>query len=306
MRVLPYAQLLRVPNTPTALADVCLGAFATGAFQSRPGAVLLLLAATACLYSAGMALNDLFDLEEDRRERPGRPLPSGRVRPRTAALLGGGLIVMGWGLAAASGWGPEGFHSGPGLVAGLLVAAILVYDSGLKRSTLGPLGMGTCRFLNVLLGLAADPDSAWRPVQPLAWPVQLHLAAVVGIYIVGVTWFARSEARSSDPAALRGAGFVMLTAGVLALAIPVHFPPGRTWWLFPYLLVAFGFYVGPRVRDAIEKPTAERVQAAVKRSIFGLVVFDAVLATIFVGPVGLLILLLLPPAIVLGKWVYST
>jgi hypothetical protein len=44
----------------------------------------------------------------------------------------------------------------------------------------------------------------------------------------------------------------------------------------------------------------------VKRCIFGLVALDALLATVFVGPGGLLVLLLLPPAQMLGKWVYST
>ena len=57
---------------------------------------------------------------------------------------------------------------------------------------------------------------------------------------------------------------------------------------------------------AIRKPTPKMVQSAVKRSIFGLVLLDAILATAFVGWPGLLIVLLLIPAIWLGKWVYST
>ena len=83
-------------------------------------------------------------------------------------------------------------------------------------------------------------------------------------------------------------------------------PPGTSSPLFPYLLVAFAFWVGVPVWAAINKPTADRVQAAVKRSIFGLVVLDALLASVFVGTWGLLLMLLLPPAILLGKWVYST
>ena len=31
------------------------------------------------IYAAGIVLNDVFDYEIDRVERPGRPLPSGRV-----------------------------------------------------------------------------------------------------------------------------------------------------------------------------------------------------------------------------------
>jgi 4-hydroxybenzoate polyprenyltransferase len=48
------------------------------------------------------------------------------------------------------------------------------------------------------------------------------------------------------------------------------------------------------------------VQTAVKRCVLGLAALDAVLATAFVGVPGLLLLLLLPPALALGKWVYST
>ena len=51
---------------------------------------------------------------------------------------------------------------------------------------------------------------------------------------------------------------------------------------------------------------ATRVQAAVKRAIMGLIVLDAVLATALAGTVGLVILLLLVPALYLGRWIYST
>jgi 4-hydroxybenzoate polyprenyltransferase len=40
--------------------------------------------------------------------------------------------------------------------------------------------------------------------------------------------------------------------------------------------------------------------------VLGLVGLDAVLATAFAGLPGLVIVLLLPPALLIGKWVYST
>ena len=76
--------------------------------------------------------------------------------------------------------------------------------------------------------------------------------------------------------------------------------------LFPYLLVAFGFLVGLPIARAVRRPGPKEVQAAVKRCVLGLVALDAVLATAFLGAPGLLILFLLPPALLLGKWVYST
>jgi 4-hydroxybenzoate polyprenyltransferase len=57
---------------------------------------------------------------------------------------------------------------------------------------------------------------------------------------------------------------------------------------------------------AIAKPAPQRVQAAVKRSVLGLVLLDAILATGLIGLAGLALVILLAPAALLGKWIYST
>jgi 4-hydroxybenzoate polyprenyltransferase len=133
---------------------------------------------------------------------------------------------------------------------------------------------------------------------------------VVGMYIAGVTWFARTEARESSVTALRGAAGVMLGALVLSLAVPSLFreqAPGQSINpLFPYFLVGFIFFVGQPVSSALARPLPERVQAAVKRAVLGLVLLDAILATALAGWVGVLVALLLVPANWLGRWVYST
>jgi 4-hydroxybenzoate polyprenyltransferase len=301
-----YAQLARLPNLPTALADICLGALAANALPPPlsppvPGedkggglAFAALLLASACLYSAGMVWNDYFDQDQDRRERPFRPLPSGRVSPRQAVQLGAGLLVAGVLLSLLAGKTAL-------LVAVCLVAAILAYDGWLKRTWAGPLAMGTCRFLNVLLGVSACGS--------LLWPRGTHLALIVGLYIVGVTWFARTEAWRSKQNALRGAAAVMLVSLLLALPLPVFLPEGQhSSFLFPYLLVALGFVVGTPVVRAISNPTPSQVQAAVKRALMALILLDAVLATATAGIAGLLILLLLVPSLYLNRksWLYAT
>src|SRR5262245_32564273 len=103
-RLRAYAQLVRLPNVFTALADICLGALASGALPADWPTVCCLLAASAFLYSAGMVLNDVFDLEEDRRDRPFRPLPSGRVIRKTAIVLGVSLLAAGLLFACVAGW----------------------------------------------------------------------------------------------------------------------------------------------------------------------------------------------------------
>jgi 4-hydroxybenzoate polyprenyltransferase len=132
------------------------------------------------------------------------------------------------------------------------------------------------------------------------------LAGIVGLYVLGVTWFARQEAGRSQPAQLVGAAVFVVLALVLALVLPVHRPPGSVIVAFPYLLVAFGFFLGLPAFRAIDQPDPKHVQAAVKRAILGLVLLDAILCSAEAGWWGFLIILLLPPAMLLGKWVYST
>jgi 4-hydroxybenzoate polyprenyltransferase len=152
----------------------------------------------------------------------------------------------------------------------------------------------------VLLGLTV----VGAPLERAGW----LLAFVVGLYIVGVTWFARTEARLSSQAALGGAAGVMLAALLLALPVPALFPSGSTSPLFPYLLVALGFLIGIPIGRAIAGPTPPQVQAAVRRSLIGLVILDAILAMAVAGTIGLLILVLLVPILFLGRWrwLYAT
>ena len=294
-RLLAFAQLLRLPNVFTAFADILMASCAVGTLTARTEIVLLLLLTSGCLYLFGMVWNDICDFDEDAAKRTFRPLPSKRISIRFALLLAIGLMLSG----LASAGLVEGFASISFAVAGALTALIVLYDWVLKHYWIGPLAMGGCRFCNVLLGaLAFAPES----MPSLPW----HLAGVVGLYIVGVTWFARTEEGESRKLHLAGAATVMALAVGLAVAVPVHLPEGRVPAYYPYLLVLFGFAVGQPVIAAIRRPTSNNVQAAVKRSIFGLVLLDAILATAFVGWPGLLIVLLLIPAIALGKWVYST
>src|SRR5437870_10761580 len=161
-RLRTYAQLVRLPNVFTAFADIGLGILAT--WQLTPEALspgwiwsaLFLLAASGCLYCGGMVFNDVFDLEQDKRERPLRPIPSGRVSRSAAAVFGAVLLTAGIGFAWLGGWSRNSSltHHSSLFIACLLAVCILLYDGWLKRFWAGPLGMGACRFLNVLLGLS--------------------------------------------------------------------------------------------------------------------------------------------------------
>ena len=188
MKIKPYLQLVRLPNVFTAAADSLAGWLLVGGSLAQPGRWLPLALASMSIYAAGIALNDWFDYEIDLHERPGRPLPSGRVSRRFALALGGTLLVAGMALAAYSG-SPASLG-----VAALLSACVLGYDAGLKRTGLGPEVMGACRGLNLLLGTS----QATALGGPAAWLV----AASMAVYVTGVTWISRSETTTSQRSGL--------------------------------------------------------------------------------------------------------
>lgn len=300
-----YFQLFRLPNVFTAAADVLLGFLFTHA-TLEPVLVLGSLVTSSCLlYTAGMVLNDVFDLEVDRRERPHRPIPSRRIPLATARWLGFELLVAG----AAFSW-MAGYFAGsvrPGLVATILAVLVWSYDAVLKQTPAGPMAMGSCRALNVLLGMSAA--GAWHTAHWL-------IAAAIGTYIVGVTWFARTEAHTSRRAGLIG-GLAVMIGGIALLACfpavvnsglaevsrPLSDDPTR-WRLLLLILAAV---IGYRCIRAIIEPVPQRVQAAVKLSIMSLIVIDATAcAAVRELPWPLLILALLLPTMTLGRWIYST
>lgn len=299
-RLRTYAQLVRLPNVFTALADISFGTLALHALDLLPAGGMrscaLLVLASACLYTGGMVWNDFFDIEQDRRERPFRPIPSGRVSRAAAGRLGVLLLLLGVLFAALAGWNGSELNRWPPSIALALVVAILLYDAVLKRFWAGPIGMGMCRFLNVLLAFSVAGFLS----------VGLYAASIVGLYIVGVTWFARTEARQSNRGALAAAAGVMLASLLIALPLGIWAPEERGSSLYLYMLVALGFWVGVPVSKAIAQPAPAHVQAGVKRAIFGLVLLDATLGVALAGPMGLIILLLLIPALYLGRWIYST
>lgn len=301
-RVLAYLRLLRLPTVFTALADIFLGFLLTHpALTADEGpnplpAFLLLCAASAGLYLSGMVFNDYFDRLIDAQERPDRPIPSGVVSADIALRLAAGLMLVG--LSAAAIVGPLSMG-----VAVVICGLVLAYDGGLKKTVFGPLVMGACRSGNVLLGASAV-GSLVEFVSLSRWPV----AACLGVYIAGVTLFARQEATTSRRTALTFAAGV-INSGVVGLAMFVN-----TKGLAEHRLPALGilamilFTLDRRLAVAITQPSPQHVQLAVKVLLLSLVMLDASLIYAFNGQVELAMatVALLIPAIGLSRMIAMT
>jgi geranylgeranylglycerol-phosphate geranylgeranyltransferase len=89
--------LARPGNAVAAGLLAFVGAFVAGSPTDPRAAVAI--GATAIATAGGNAVNDYVDRDIDRRNRPGRPIPSGAVAPRTALAAAAALFVVAAGLA---------------------------------------------------------------------------------------------------------------------------------------------------------------------------------------------------------------
>jgi len=302
-----WAQLVRLPNLFTAMADSAMGVlFVSSAVDGQLWPVLLLvMGASAVLYAAGAALNDYFDRQVDAQERPHRPIPSGRTDPETVRAVGLSLVAFGSGLAWLAGW--RAGTIAPGLVSLALAGLVLAYDGWLKRFWIGPAAMAVCRMLNVLMGMSTVGQ----------WPgaAELLVAGAVGVYVLGLSWFAREEVRPEAGTTARILGSLLMILGVgLLAALPSVLEPGRLdpllqrepmrWYLFIGILA---LWIGFRQLSAVNTPTPQRVQAAVRQGILSIVFLDASAVLVLHGLAkSLVVLVLLVPATLLSHWVETT
>ena len=277
--------LIRLPNLFTAQADVLAGFLYAGGATGDWPTVVLLAGASSCLYAGGVALNDVCDVAQDARERPGRPIPSGRVTRRSAGYLAVGLLLLGLALAVIA--SPRA-----GVIGGALVAAIVLYDVVLKSTIVAPAMMGACRVLNLLLGMSTAEDIPYlQAVVPLA---------VVGLYIASVTYFARAEAGLNAPKRLvigtLGAGTAV--AGLTFLYAVV--PNGHTGYLVLAALLGVGVVVSGLRAAAYPEPV--RVQRTVKGFVIALIAVDTCIAWSTRGLwVSMAVAVMIVPCLIAGR-----
>jgi 4-hydroxybenzoate polyprenyltransferase len=224
---------------------------------------------------------------------------------RSAIVLGSVLLTTG--VVAAGAAGIQSL-----LVAGLLVQLILAYDGLLKSTPRGPLAMGGCRFLNVMLGASAAGTPLAMATASGVWNLpQLHVAAGLGIYIAGVTWFARRETEQSRRGPLIGATGVINLGLALLVAFLMNWPdaavePRRMRAMLVLALIAVT--INRRLVSAMADPGPARVQLAIKTMLLSVVMIDSTLVY-FVQPqmvYSLYVVALLIPALGLARFLAVT
>lgn len=217
----------------------------------EPGGLVLLLIALSLFYIGGMYLNDAFDAVIDTHERADRPIPQGEVTRGVVFALGFGMLGLGAVLLFMLGL-PAGLG---GLMLG---AAILGYNWLHKRSALGPVIMGICRFL-VYATAALSAGGGGTTVWLGAFGLFCH--------VVGLTYAAKQEAYNT-----LGAVWPLMVMAV-PVGVGIWMADESISWLFLAGYVGWGVFA---LRLLFRRQSGD-VPKAVVSLIAGIALYDAVL-----------------------------
>ncbi|MEH2401048.1 UbiA-like protein EboC [Nostoc sp.] len=292
-----YLELIRPANIVTAWADILVGFAASGSgiiftklINGEASFSILiplawLLLATTGLYGGGIVFNDVFDAELDAKERPNRAIPSGRVSPQNATLLGSILFAIGIIAAFQVSWLSAA-------IAIFITLSSLLYDALAKHHPFfGPLNMGLCRGSNLLLGVSAVPAIIGE-----RW----YLTLIPILYIAAITAISQGEVHGGKK--ITGVLALLLIAIVLTAVLALGLLGEYTAIAALPFAVLLAIRVLPNFIKAARQPVAENIRNAVKIGVLSLIVLDATVASGFAGLYyGLLVLTLLPISMKLAQ-----
>ncbi len=279
------------------MADILLGfsvsglairstGFYGGLFSiTQPIPLLFLLLASSCLYAGGIIFNDIFDLELDKRERPERPLPSGKISKRNATIFASALLIIG--IASAS------YVSVTSMIVAFSIAVFaLLYDSWGKHQSFGPLNMGICRGLNLLFGLTASTQNISN-----VW----MLVLIPTLYITTITMISREEVHGGTTKTIQRT--IILYGIVILASLSLSILPSFTVIVSLPFLLLFTIVIYKPLLQAKKNTTPAQIKKVVRAGIISLIILDASLSAGFAGwGYGLLVLALLPISIRLSKF----
>lgn len=323
-----WVQLVRFPNVFSLFANCAAAAIIAVGSLSKLNTVIPLFFASALAYWAGMIFNDVNDIEEDRKHRPDRPLAAGKISPAVASHVATAMLMLGLlilSVVVVSAKGDKELPSTKGYMEWmvyslgcycLLWLSIRLYNSKLKATFIGPLLMGLCRSLNILvvgfamLGVYWGKDFSTVREFP---DTMVAYALAMGAYICGITVYASREEQASTQGSL-ALGIILELAGLVVIGCLPMWTPGRTvsWYFpttsaYPVLVGLIGLTILNRGIQGVVHPVPRKVQLAVKHAILSIIMIDAAIVLVFAGQwYGIGVVLLLLPAVVGAMRVRTT
>lgn len=326
-----YLLLIRAPNLFTVPSNILSGYFATTLIGDADiTQLLLLIFSSIFLYVAGIILNDYFDINVDRKERPNRPLASGQITKRSALLIATSSIVAGNVLSWSVSWNSF-------IISFCLTIVIFIYNYWLKRNRAGnPLTMGSARFLNVLLGGSSALGLVTKMDLTLVFVgycLFLYTAAISLLSLKEVSTGERLSNKEWIPIVLSFLTVLLTIGSILVAGFSGYFQTSFIFNLiiFSCIMCICFFHLFSRLKritnltsrgqykeddpkieddgvDSINQTNISReIQHKVKTMILSIVVLDSIFLSGLVGIyAGFAVLLLVIPPILLGRKLYVT
>jgi len=295
-----YLLLVRLPNTFTVPSNILAGYFALILpSYSNVSHLAILILSSLLLYLSGIVFNDYFDIEEDRKERPFRPLPSGKVTKQkafiiaAASMLAGNILIFAVGATSV-------------VISIILSATIIAYNFRLKHTIAGPFTMGAARFLNVFLGASpAFPALLFSNNNILILRIML-VSVSVFLYVIAISILSRMEI-----GATRSIQTVMGPFFIIFAVITMIIFAGLVGVFKIDLVVSLTLFAGAVIitfKQTIFKDySSTGIQKAIKILVLSIIILDSVFVSGTAGLYyGLATLLLIIPSIVLARKLYVT
>jgi 4-hydroxybenzoate polyprenyltransferase len=289
MKLFNYLALTRPANVITAISDIIAGVSIAGALSKTPlpvTSIIFLAIATSFLYAGGIVFNDVFDLEIDKIERPERIIPSGKLTKKQAITFGLMLMIAGIFMSSL-------VSVFSGFTAVAIAFFALLYDKFAKHQLiLGPLTMGFCRGLNLILGMSVLANN----ILPEFW----YISFLPIVFIAAITLTSQREVLGNNKLSVIFALILdLIVAGTIVLMAKSGIM--NFWNVLPF--VALWLLINLVAKSkAIRQNEPKNIMKAVKMGVLSLIPLNASYVAGFGDwKFGMAVLLLLPISIFLAK-----
>lgn len=290
-----YLILVRLPNLFTLPSNILVGFVIVSALtQTTYVQVLLLVTISILHYCVGIILNDLCDFNIDKKERPYRPLPSGKISRKIAIALVTIFSFLALTLSLIVGI--------PTLViSSILFAIIFGYDRYLKNTWAGPFTIASARVMNIMLGVSVNINSASSNPQ---FVILTFVLTITFVYVSLIGYMSRFEIHGfSNNVKL------FLTPAVIAMIISsiILFTLTGFFKYDSLVILALFSFIMTMTFHKIHKKDSLGIQQIIQNMILSIIVLDSTFLSGIRGiEMGLIVLVLLAPMLVFAKKMYMT
>ncbi len=292
-----YLLLIRLPNLFTLPSNILVGFAIASALTLTFTSfvqVLLLVTISIFLYCVGLVLNDLFDYNIDKKERPDRPLASGRISRKVAIVLVTIFSVIALSLSLLVSVPTFGISL-------VLIALIFGYNKYLKNTQAGPFTIAAARVMNVMLGTSASLNNIDSFPQ---FVILVFVLTITFVYVSLIGFISKYEVQGFSEN-IKLYLIPVIIAGIISSIMLFTFI-GFFKYESLIILVLFLFIMAKAVYR-IQKKNSIAIQQCIQKMIMSIIVLDSTYLSGTRGlEIGLAVLLLIAPLLILSRKMYMT